>query len=312
MNYIFQRLVRNSFQWRKPSPGRLGKNGEGEFVQKNGFGYEDWNFNDELIIDNYIYGYLDCPPNKSKRDEKYRIMFGIYNNSKWYLEGVYIDAEYVDKSPTNKDVIQQKANDLFELRHDNSLGKKYKNRRDIVKELKQGAKFIHWKVKPENIIRTEIPIEIPKKIFDTKGYRITRPTNLNEQEYKSLYKLLTNQYETTVTPDVSVEFPEGRIVEIQHRARERNPTIVKLAKENYKKINKNLECQVCGFSFKIYGEIGSDYIEAHHTIPISKMTSKSKTKIEDIVFVCSNCHKMLHRKRPWLNMKELKSVIANR
>ena len=36
---------------------------------------------------------------------------------------------------------------------------------------------------------------------------------------------------------------------------------------------------------------------------------KSKTKIEDIALVCSNCHKMLHRKRPWLKMSEIKSLL---
>ncbi|MBK8396266.1 MAG: HNH endonuclease [Leptospiraceae bacterium] len=82
-----------------------------------------------------------------------------------------------------------------------------------------------------------------------------------------------------------------------------------MAKENYKKQNKNLECQVCGFSFTVYGEVGKDYIEAHHTIPVSQMTGKSKTKIEDIALVCSNCHKMLHRKRPWLKMSEIKSLL---
>jgi len=34
-----------------------------------------------------------------------------------------------------------------------------------------------------------------------------------------------------------------------------------------------------------------------------------KTKPEDIVMVCSNCHKMLHRRRPWLKIDELKNLI---
>lgn len=308
MNYIFQRLVKNDFQWLRPSPGRLGKKrGEGTFVQENGFGYEDWNFNEELIIDNNIYGYLPYTPTEEKRKEKYNIIFGIYNNSKWYLVGIYKDAEYVEKSPTSAYIFERKANDLTLL--GSSLGKKLKSKKDIITELKRGAKYIHWKVKPENIIRTEIPVEIPNKILNIKNYRINNPTILSQKQYNSVHTLLTNQYETTITPDIIVEFPEGRLVETQHRIRERNPTIIKMAKENYKKQNKNLECQVCGFSFTVYGEVGKDYIEAHHTIPVSQMTGKSKTKIEDIALVCSNCHKMLHRKRPWLKMSEIKSLL---
>ena len=33
-----------------------------------------------------------------------------------------------------------------------------------------------------------------------------------------------------------------------------------------------------------------------------------ETKIEEIAIVCSNCHRMLHRKRPWLKIDELKNI----
>ncbi|REJ16166.1 MAG: restriction endonuclease, partial [Bacillaceae bacterium] len=29
----------------------------------------------------------------------------------------------------------------------------------------------------------------------------------------------------------------------------------------------------------------------------------------DIVLVCSNCHRMLHRRRPWLTKEQLKDLI---
>ena len=70
------------------------------------------------------------------------------------------------------------------------------------------------------------------------------------------------------------------------------------------------KCQICGFDFETkYGELGKDYIEAHHTIPISEMEKGHKTTIDEIVLVCSNCHKMLHRKRPLLNADEIKKVL---
>lgn len=105
-------------------------------------------------------------------------------------------------------------------------------------------------------------------------------------------------------------FPEGKMVERKHRARERNSQVVSLAKDKFKNKHGRLFCQVCGFDFeKAYGYIGKDFIEAHHTIPVSKMESDHKTKVEDIAMLCSNCHRMVHKRRPWLSMKELEKLI---
>lgn len=105
------------------------------------------------------------------------------------------------------------------------------------------------------------------------------------------------------------EFPEGKIREENHKRRERNTIQIQKAKTNY--IAKNgAVCQVCGFNFKdVYGNVGADYIEAHHTIPVSEMKEGEKTKVKDLAFVCANCHRMLHRRRPWLTMKDLSKLV---
>ncbi|WP_232713355.1 HNH endonuclease [Bacillus xiapuensis] len=59
-----------------------------------------------------------------------------------------------------------------------------------------------------------------------------------------------------------------------------------------------------------YGEIGEGYIEGHHIKPISEMVDNEVTKVEDIVLVCANCHCMLHRKRPWFSINELKNLLV--
>jgi hypothetical protein len=58
-------------------------------------------------------------------------------------------------------------------------------------------------------------------------------------------------------------------------------------------------------------QIGLDFIEGHHTIPISETAGEYHAKVEDIALVCSNCHRMLHRRRPWLKMQELKQLMRN-
>lgn len=111
-------------------------------------------------------------------------------------------------------------------------------------------------------------------------------------------------------PDVRREFPEGRLYEKLHKQRERSSKVVKLAKQNMKQQLGKLICQVCHFDFgQTYGALGEDFIEAHHTIPVSELNENSTTKIEDIALVCSNCHRMLHRKRPWLGINQLKSIL---
>lgn len=106
-----------------------------------------------------------------------------------------------------------------------------------------------------------------------------------------------------------IEFPEGKKMLRKHIVRERNPKLIRLAKEKFIRENGKLFCEVCDFDFeKEYGELGKGYIEGHHSKPISELKEGEKTKIEDIVMVCSNCHKMLHRKRPWIGKEELKKL----
>ena len=76
--------------------------------------------------------------------------------------------------------------------------------------------------------------------------------------------------------------------------------------------HKGYSCSVCGFNFlTTYGQLGKDYIEVHHTTPVSVMGDNYTIDIDrDLVPVCSNCHSMIHRKKPPLTIEELKVMIA--
>lgn len=118
--------------------------------------------------------------------------------------------------------------------------------------------------------------------------------------------------DTIFEEDDEQSFSEGKEKFKIHRSKERNQEVVRIAKKLYYEKDRYLSCQipVCRFSFlKFYGQIGEGYIEAHHIKPLSELTAETNTKIEDIVLVCTNCHKMLHRKRPWLSIDELKKLI---
>ena len=60
--------------------------------------------------------------------------------------------------------------------------------------------------------------------------------------------------------------------------RERNSKVVQLAKQNFKDKNGRLYCQVCEFDFeKEYGEIGADFIEAHHLAVTKTLLKMQRT-----------------------------------
>lgn len=111
-------------------------------------------------------------------------------------------------------------------------------------------------------------------------------------------------------PD-ELEFSEGKELWRLHRTHERDQNFPRLAKAAAKKRGEEIICCICKFDFfERYGEIGRDFIECHHTIPVSELKPGMKTKLGDVVPVCSNCHRMLHRRRPWLTIDNLKMLLS--
>lgn len=57
------------------------------------------------------------------------------------------------------------------------------------------------------------------------------------------------------------------------------------------------KCRVCEMTFSaVYGkELGDEFAEAHHVTSLAGAPKNAKTKLEDLITVCSNCHRMLHR-----------------
>lgn len=101
------------------------------------------------------------------------------------------------------------------------------------------------------------------------------------------------------------EFPEGRIIERLHRQRERNSAAVRKLKHQAQERGE-LRCEACGFDFAAqYGEPGVGFIECHHLAPLASYGPEQRTRLADLALVCANCHRMLHRRRPWLGRAEL-------
>jgi len=72
------------------------------------------------------------------------------------------------------------------------------------------------------------------------------------------------------------------------------------------------KCVVCGFDFgETYGPVGEGYIEIHHIVPHAAIKKEHGVDPQkDLVPVCSNCHRMIHRsKEMWLSIEDLKKKI---
>lgn len=115
-----------------------------------------------------------------------------------------------------------------------------------------------------------------------------------------------------VDPD-SMSFPEGAEKRRLHLFRERNRSVVAKAKALALETDPFLRCQVCNFSFtEKYGNLGSGFIEAHHRVPVAELKKGSKTRVEDIALVCSNCHRMIHHGDKTLSIDKIRQFIANK
>jgi 5-methylcytosine-specific restriction endonuclease McrA len=84
---------------------------------------------------------------------------------------------------------------------------------------------------------------------------------------------------------------ENRRIVSLHLRRERDPELARRRKEY-----DGYRCQICKLTFEdVYGDIGYRFAEAHHIIPLSELSGPVDNRIEDLITVCSNCHRMLHR-----------------
>lgn len=120
--------------------------------------------------------------------------------------------------------------------------------------------------------------------------------------------------ETILEKDIYIV--EGKKRDRKQTTYERSKSLREYAIRYYSK-DRRILCAVCDFDFEsVYGEHGVGFIEIHHTKPIfsyegDDTQKKLKTALKDVVPLCSNCHRMIHRKRDrMLTVDELREIIA--
>ena len=108
------------------------------------------------------------------------------------------------------------------------------------------------------------------------------------------------------------EAPEGQILMARHIRRERSARLRNRKIDSVRAEGGCIACEVCSFDFAItYGDRGRGYIEVHHTLPLHA-SGEVRTRLQDLALLCSNCHRMIHRGRPWLTPDELRALARAR
>ena len=133
-------------------------------------------------------------------------------------------------------------------------------------------------------------------------------------------KEISKKLDILVDSEINYENPEeneysseeGKVLILLHKTRERDQKLVKKKKKSFLEEKGSLYCEVCNFNFsKIYGKRGKGFIECHHNLPISQIKKGKKTKLTDLSLLCSNCHRMIHRQKPWLTVDELRNIVMS-
>ncbi|MGI2856463.1 HNH endonuclease [Shewanella algae] len=104
---------------------------------------------------------------------------------------------------------------------------------------------------------------------------------------------------------------EGRPILKLHLSRERDSKLVKAKKNQVLAETGKLACEVCQMDFyKTYGELGKGFAECHHNRPLALRSANQETTLDELTILCANCHRMLHRRKHWLTVAELKGLYV--
>lgn len=124
-----------------------------------------------------------------------------------------------------------------------------------------------------------------------------------ESKLKEIIALKEESFDDPI--ETVITDKEGKLSLKKHLVKERSTKLVSAFKQSL----SSYKCCICGFDFEgTYGPIGAGFIEVHHIKPVSSLKEGERVSTKDLVAVCSNCHRMIHRKDPPLDWRKLKVI----
>jgi 5-methylcytosine-specific restriction protein A len=141
--------------------------------------------------------------------------------------------------------------------------------------------------------------------FEYVSHLGSHPTRFTLRRASNFERVVASDLEALRAEE---EYTEGTKTQrlVNHYERDKNLRAAAVA-------HHGVTCKVCGFNFeRAYGKRGKDYIEVHHLTPVSNLGIEIKVDPEsDMTVLCSNCHRMVHRRRDHvLTPEELKGLLG--
>jgi 5-methylcytosine-specific restriction protein A len=199
-------------------------------------------------------------------------------------------------------------------------------------QLRHGAALIRLAVPEYRTMFSDDPIDLEatgpgsrSSFYEAAhSFGVTYETTLPEEEslvadlkgMVRLYRLLTYRGisggEDEAQPDSVPSQGVWGIEDLRryrlHRRIDRNRRLALEAKKVH-----GCVCEACGFDFQErYGELGRDYIEAHHLVPLVDLPRDIPVSLDarsDFAVLCANCHRMIHRSDAPKDLADFRKII---
>lgn len=156
---------------------------------------------------------------------------------------------------------------------------------------------------------------------DTLEYLFGEDFNYEDFNYEDIKDSLADmaekgkQKKKAFIYDENLVVTEGRKRKKDVQVYERSKKLREVAVNHYLE-NGHLKCCICSFDFYAhYGEKGRGFIEIHHQKPLFQYEDEDMSRfiaraLQNVVPVCSNCHRMIHReKNAPMPIEDLKRLV---
>jgi len=147
----------------------------------------------------------------------------------------------------------------------------------------------------------QLQARYPEYNWSPQASGLSIPKHIASELFPEIQQSSVFGFSIPSTIDIQL-YAEGKSKTVTTKTYDRSPQARQACIEHY-----GYSCCICGFSFeKIYGSLGTGYIEVHHLKPIADIGKEYLIDpIKDLRPVCANCHRMLHRQQPPIAIEEL-------
>lgn len=154
------------------------------------------------------------------------------------------------------------------------------------------------------------------------NYEFLKYLYVNDFKYQDVKDSLIVLEKTTQSKKIIETFDENIIIEegnkriVETKIYDRSKKLRDYALHYYSSKNNKISCKACSFDFEdFYGSVlGKGFIEIHHIKPVfmnngEKLEQVISDAVKNLVPVCSNCHRMIHRN--WKKPIEFETLVKS-